>query len=177
MYYCQHRGHGVRFYYLAREGLLLHPRIHLVNDPEEADFVVYLPVSADWHKTECNKTSLRSKTIVLDEGDYPQLFEPDHDASWFLYFKRSYVRRQNGIFKSFMPYLSNPNVFPMTYTMAEAYLRLKYNFMSARDLDVVCTLRGSHHDPVRLRVREWVDEYVKARGLKAVAGEVNSASR
>ena len=35
----------------VREGLLLHPNIHLVSSPDDADVVVYLPVSADWHKT------------------------------------------------------------------------------------------------------------------------------
>eukprot|EP01035_Chromulina_nebulosa_P019572 gene19572-25472_t len=66
----------------------------------------------------------------------------------------------------------------MTYTIAEAYIKLTYNLLANRDLDIVCTLRGSAHDPVRLRIREWIEQYVKARGIKnAVAGEVNSASR
>lgn len=51
VYYCKHIGYGVRFYYLVREGLLLHPRINLVSTPEKADIVVYLPVSADWEKS------------------------------------------------------------------------------------------------------------------------------
>lgn len=92
VYYCKHIAYGVRFYYLIREGLLLHPLINLVDSPEAADYLVYLPVSAEWEKSECNKDAFRGKTIVLDEGDWPQLFDPPAPASeekFPLYFKRS----------------------------------------------------------------------------------------
>lgn len=179
VYFCKHLGHGVRFYFLTRESLLLHPRIHLVNHPHQAQYVVYLPVSAPWHKTECSLPSYRNKTIILDEGDGPGLFEVNDNAgNWFLYFKRSFVSRQNGIFHGYMPYVSRGNIFPMTYTTAEAYIKLQYNKFANRDLEIVCTLRGSNHDPVRLRVREWIEEYVRARGIKkAIAGQINAASR
>ena len=66
----------------------------------------------------------------------------------------------------------------MTYTIADAYVKTDFNLMRDRDLDVVCTLRGSSHDPTRERVKQWVMQYVKKRGIKKyVAGEVKSASR
>ena len=77
VYYCKHVGHGVRFYYLAKEGLLLHPNIRMVHDIDKAQMIVYLPESSPWHKSECSKPEYKSRTIVLDEGDGPQLFEPD----------------------------------------------------------------------------------------------------
>jgi hypothetical protein len=92
VYYCKHVSHGVRFYFLIREALLLHPNIILVDDPEVADVIVYLPESAVWHKTECAVPKYKSKTIVLDETDGPNLFEPDNTdekTPWLLYFKRS----------------------------------------------------------------------------------------
>ena len=49
VYFCKHLGYGVRFYYLVREGLLLHPNIILVADPKDADYIVYLPVSSEWY--------------------------------------------------------------------------------------------------------------------------------
>jgi hypothetical protein len=178
VYLCKHIGQGVRFFFLAKEGLLLHPNIRLVATPEAAAVVVYLPVSAPWHKSECNKPEFKEKTIILDEGDYPQLFEQPGPGEWLLYFKRSYVRRHDGAFKGYMGYLDNPAVLPMTYPVAEAYVRPQFNMMRGRDLDIVCTLRGSASDPTRLRVRQWVDEYAKARGVKkVVAGQVNHASR
>jgi hypothetical protein len=84
VYYCKHVGHGVRFYFLAKEGLLLHPNIRVIEDIDKADMIVYLPVSAPWHKSECNKPQYKSKTIVLDEGDGPQLFEPDGEPFYAL---------------------------------------------------------------------------------------------
>jgi hypothetical protein len=61
VYYCKRVSHGVRFYYLVREGLTLHPRINLVESPEEAEVVVYLPESANWAKSECNNPAYYSK--------------------------------------------------------------------------------------------------------------------
>jgi len=185
VYYCKKVSHGVRFYYLVREGLLHHPNIHLVESPQEADIVVYLPESAAWKKTECADPQLRSKTVVLDEGDGPDLFFIDgvpHGGikDWLLYFKRSFVRRHNGKFVGYMPYLlKHSGVLPMTYTIADAYVRPKFKFFGGRPYEVVTTLRGHAHDPTRLRVRGWVEEYCKSRKLdrKCVLGQVNSASR
>ena len=92
VYYCKHVSHGVRFYFLIREALLLHPNLHMVDDMDAADVIVYLPESAVWHKTECAAPRVKSKTIVLDETDGPHIFEPsdtDHNVPWLLYFKRS----------------------------------------------------------------------------------------
>jgi hypothetical protein len=182
VYYCKHASHGVRFYYLVREGLLLHPKINLVSTPEAADIVVYLPESANWHKTECANPAYRNKTVVLDEGDGQQVFdaadESKQNRKFVLLFKRSYVRRQNGQFRGFMGYLPRTDILPMTYTIADAYVRPAFNMLINRNLEILCTLRGSNADPVRLRVRQWVQEYAKARGVKSYsAGEVNSASR
>lgn len=184
VYYCKHVGHGVRFYFLVKEGLLLHPKIRLVEDPYAADIIIYLPESAPWHKSECKNRDFWNKTIMLDEGDHPQIFEPEEFAqttpagSFQMIFKRSYVRRSNGDFQGYMPYSRRPDIFPMTYTVAEAYVRTQYLPFRQRNIDLLCTLRGGQWDPVRLRIRQWVEEYGKARGLaNYVAGEINTASR
>lgn len=55
VYFCKHpvRG-GVRFYFLTREGLLLHPNVILVDESEidTAEYIIYLPGSAPWGKSE-----------------------------------------------------------------------------------------------------------------------------
>lgn len=181
VYYCKHIAYGVRFFYLIREGLLLHPLINLVDSPEAADYLVYLPVSAEWEKSECNKDQYRNKTIVLDEGDWPQLFDPPTPSTggkFPLYFKRSYVQRSDGMFQRYMGYLEREDVLPLTYTIMEAYVRSDFNLLPARNIDIVCTLRGGPADPARDRIRRWVEEYGKSRELKSfIAGEVNHASR
>ena len=178
IYYCKHVGHGVRFYFVAKEGLLLHPNLRFVDDGDKADVVVYLPVSADWDKTECNNPNWKNKTVVLDEGDWPSLFEVPGKADWLLYFKRSYVSRHGGVFKKYMDYVHRPTVLPMTYPIAEAYVRPMFSLMKDRETEITTTLRGSKQDPCRMRVRQWVEEYCRARGIKNfVAGEVNHMSR
>lgn len=178
VYYCKHVGHGVRFYFLVKEGLLLHPNLRFVEDGNKADVVVYLPVSADWDKSECSNPRWRNKTVVLDEGDWPSLFDAPGKGDWLLYFKRSYVSRGNGIFKKYMDYIHKPTVLPMTYPIAEAYVRNLFSLMKDRDIEITSTLRGSKADPCRMRVRQWVEEYCRARGIKKfIAGEVNHQSR
>lgn len=51
-----------------------------------------------------------------------------------------------------MGYLDDTNVLPMTYTIAEAYVKTAFSMMRERDLEIVCTLRGSKWDPTRLRL-------------------------
>ena len=53
IYLCRHINYGVRFYYLVREGLLLHPNVIMVNHIDQSDFIVYLPGSSEWSKSEC----------------------------------------------------------------------------------------------------------------------------
>jgi hypothetical protein len=53
--------------------------------------------------------------------------------------------------QAYMNYVTRMNVLPMTYTIVEAYVKTAFNMMKDRDLDIVCTLRGSNADPTRLR--------------------------
>lgn len=66
----------------------------------------------------------------------------------------------------------NPNIFPMTYPLGEAYVRPTFPVMEERDLEIVCTLRENHGDQVRGRVKSWVNEYAQISGLSVKAGEV-----
>lgn len=195
LYFCKHKNHGVRFYYLAREALLLHPHVILTETPEEAEYIIYLPVSADWSKTECNNPAYMNKTIIMDEGDYPSLFEPsrpelqrihalypklaERKTYYHLYFKRSCVKRQAGEFLKYMNYFEEKrDIFPMTYTIMESYVKPDFNLVDKRDYELVCTLRGSKQDPARKRVQDWVQEYATTRKLgKYIGGQVNHASR
>ena len=86
-----------------------------------------------------------------------------------------------------MHYLTNNNntanhtnmIFPMTYSLLNAYVSPIYPTYNTRDIDIVCTLRGGQHwDPTRSRVRWWVGEYGKERNISnIIAGNVNTASR
>lgn len=187
VYFCKHpiRG-GVRFYFLAREGFLLHPNVEMVEESEmnSADYIIYLPASAPWQKSECNASIHTSKKmIVLDEFDgVTPLYSPlptfkemvatyGPSLIWyFLYFKRSYVGRRNGEFIKYA-HAHKHDIYPLTYPLAEAYIQLKFN--QVREIDIMCTLRGSKEMSTRLRAQEWVTEYVQARGItNAITGQV-----
>ena len=190
IYLCKHPvRHGVRFYFLIREGLLLHPNVVLVDEEhvEEADYVFYLPGSSPWHRTECTNSSLADKLIVMDEFDGHSLFYPfktkeevkavyGEDMVWyFMYFKRSFVARRDGKFMGH-PHLNRPDVYPMTYAIAEAYIQAKFNFV--REIEVLCTLRGNKRMTTRMRVQQWIADYTKERGLKnAITSQINGATR
>lgn len=190
IYLCKHPvRHGVRFYFLVREGLLLHPNVILVDEEhvDEADYVFYLPGSSPWHRTECTNSSLADKLIVMDEFDGHNLFYPykskeevvevyGKEMVWYyMYFKRSFVARRDGKFMGH-PHLNRPDVYPMTYAIAEAYIQTKFNFV--REIEVLCTLRGNARMTTRQRVQTWIAEYTDSRHLKnAVTSQVNGATR
>jgi hypothetical protein len=68
----------------------------MVETPEEADIILYLPESAAWEKSECKNPDYASKLVVLDEGDGSNVMSFQYP--WrMLYFKRSYVQRDRGV--------------------------------------------------------------------------------
>lgn len=181
IYLCKHpTKHGVRFYYIAREGLLMHPNVELITQENisQADFIIYLPGSTPWHLTECTDPSYGSRLIILDEFDGHQLISPTitpeqyieryggRNKQWyFMYYKRSFIRRLDGDFKRY-PHFSQPDVFPMTYSIAEAYIPKEFNFQ--REIDILCTLRGTKAMTTRMRAQTWVAEYGVSRNIKQI---------
>jgi hypothetical protein len=190
IYFCSHpANHGVRFYHLIREGLLLHPNVKLLSfeDIDDADYVIYLPGSSPWHKTECTSSGLARKLLVMDEFDGHSLFYPYTSSKevkevygeamvwYFMYFKRSFVIRKDGKYLSH-PHLEKTDIYPMTYAIGESYARYNFNFI--REIEILCTLRGSKKMSTRLRVQRWVNEYVSSRNVeKAITRQVNKATR
>ena len=89
---------------------------------------------------------------------------------YFMYFKRSFVTRRDGIFKRY-PHLSQYEVYPMTYAIAEAYIPSHFNVK--REIEILCTLRGHKSMSTRLRTQKWVAEYGHTRQIKnIISGEV-----
>jgi len=183
IYFCKHPTRtGVRFYYLIREGLHLHPNVELVTEENihQADYIIYLPGSAPWHLTECTNRSYSNRLIVLDEFDGSSIFAPTSveeykqiygkDLWYHMYFKRSYVSRRDGRFLGHI-HMDKPFVYPITYAIAELYVPFTFNHK--REINILCTLRGSKHMTTRLRVQEWVAEYGKSRDLpNVISGQV-----
>ena len=149
-------------------------QINILNDKQTSYEFVRFFFASNRHKTECSNTSFANKLIVLDEFDGHSNFAPfknkaerqkhypvvDDRAIWkFLFFKRSYVKRHDGIFQGF-PHLKKPDVYPLTYSIMESYIQSPMS--RQRDIDILCTLRGSQQMPTRMRVQTSVQKYIDA---------------
>lgn len=115
-------------------------------------------------------------TEMLNAGYQPHPHIKNEFLWYYMYFKRSYIVRRGGVFQRF-PHLQRPDFFPITYSLADAYIRPVFNFK--REMEIVCTLRGSPVQPARQRVQTWVEEYVNKHDIRdrAVWGQLNTASR
>lgn len=132
-------------------------------------------------------TISKTKMIVVEEFDgLEPLFSPYGTSRemkeaygptmvyYFAYFKRSFVDRTDGVFIDY-PLINHkqlpqhPDVFPITYSIADDYISKSFNAHNHREIDILCTLRGSRNasSPMstRIRVQEWTSEYVKTRKL------------
>lgn len=163
VYLCKRLQHyGVNVHYVVAEGLNLHPKVDMVQDMAEADFVIYMPVFSPWNKSECNQTYLSNKLIVLDDYSSPKaLYSPPGAKDWYLlYFKRSYVDKKGGLFVGF-PHLLAANVLPLTFSLQE--LDLHPNFQMNRAVDVYSPIKPSKRVPAKKRVLDWLQEFGKQR--------------
>lgn len=181
--------HGIRFYFLVKEGLAMHPNVEIVEqkDINTADFIIYLPGSAPWHKTECTDKAYINRLIVIDEFDGHPLYNPyptsaemtkvyGADMKWYyMLFKRSFTSHRNGKFLDY-PHLNKLDVYPINYAISETYTQDIFNF--DRDIEIVCTLRGHKAESSRLRVQNWVTEYTQDRQVKnSITEAINKGSR
>jgi hypothetical protein len=192
VYLCKHTSSGgVRFFYLVRDGLLLHPQVIWYDNLlfDDIDYLIYLPNSSPWPKSECANPRYASKLIVLDEFDGALNFAPFANKEerlkhyptdpftkapiWnYMFFKRSYVRREDGVFIGY-PHIAKRDVFPMVYSIASGYIQESFN--QHRNREIACTLRGSEKQTTRLRVQQWVAEYIATKNLtNSTHGEVSS---
>jgi hypothetical protein len=181
--------HGIRFYFLVKEGLAMHPNVEIVDqkDINNADFILYLPGSAPWHKTECTDKAYINRLIVMDEFDGHPLYHPyptntemtkeyGPDMKWYyMFFKRSFTAHRNGKFLDY-PHLNKLDVYPISYAISETYTQDIFSF--DRDIEIVSTLRGHKAESSRLRVQNWVTEYTQDRQVKnSITSAINKGSR
>lgn len=145
--------------------------------------------SSPWHKTECSNVDFAKRLLVLEEFDGANVYRPAKTEAlmkeiygpsmrwYFMYFKRSFVHRRDGVFKDY-PALSTRDIFPMVYSIGNSYSQLDFNHN--RSIDITCTLRGNKQMTTRLRVQTWVAEYVNNsanRVSNAVLKELNHDTR
>jgi hypothetical protein len=173
VFLCPHifENRGVRFYYMIREGLILHPNINLVKNPISADYIIYIPMSGNWKHLK--DARFAGKIIVLDEADKSDINSKENDPTYAAYFKRSiFSRLPDGRFNGYMNYMSQrKDIYPLTYSITETYVRTKFLSMSNRKHEILCSLRDDNN--ARSRVKSFLNKYAKFRNLVNVSvGEV-----
>ena len=58
-------------------------------------------------------------------------------------------------------------MYPLTYSIAEAYVQ-PHSFNVRREIDILCTLRGSKLMTTRQRVSDWVALYGQTRNVQNI---------
>jgi len=129
---------------MTHEGLRKHPRVVLVDDPESADYMVlcqnHLVDHCPFHtQFRPLKDLHKSKTILMDFDDDPNLVLDRHDFRWALYFKRSSVNQQT---KQPVDYGQLP-VIPTAYGVVDEMVEPPAEHDESREIDISCLFEDS----------------------------------
>lgn len=159
---------GTREFRLIKQGLMNNPRIELVNNIKESDFVFQFYYIAR-HREHYPHDLPPEKTIVIDYHDRQYFRCP---IECIAYFKRSWVKRIDVpggkyVTKEIIPRPSHYH--PLTMAIMDEFIIRKD---VERDIALSCTLRkiGRHFN--RIRVLDLLEE-MNIRG-KTQIGEFNA---
>ena len=165
---------GWRFHHLVENGFALHPAVIPCDSLEEADFVLYLPVSTRDPPSVPNGAN---KLIVLDEGDGSGFYPRVKEDSYLMYLKRSFVTKSDGAYTGTGRRYER-NYFPLAYSIADSYIQPDLLGKTPRDIDILCSNRPTLKQPTRTRIVSWIHNYLEAKpSVRGIAGEVNGGNR
>jgi hypothetical protein len=124
---------------MTLEGLGAHPRVRLVDDPDEADLLVLcqnhlLEHNPRHHEFRQLKDRYRYKTVMVDFDDNQGFVIDREDFTWRLYFKRSCVDRAGN---KTVDYGGLP-VTPMSYCVLDDMVERPDGLPEERPTDVSC---------------------------------------
>ena len=161
---------GTREYKLIKQGLMNNPRVELVDNIEESDFVFQFYYIAR-HKEHYPQNLPSEKTVVIDYHDRSHFRCP---VECIAYFKRSWVDRVESLDRKYatkkvIP--RPPHYYPLTMAIMDEFI---INEDMERDIVLSCPLRrdkkGWHLN--RTRVLELLEE-MNIQG-KTQIGEFNA---
>jgi hypothetical protein len=123
---------------LINEGLRLHSEITLVDNPDDANYIVllqnYLHTPKPFQEVVRElKYKHMGKTILLDYDDYHEQVYDRQNFNWFLYFKRSIVDKESA-----RPHIRRYDlpIEHISYGANDNFIAVNVN--STRDIDVAC---------------------------------------
>jgi len=146
-----------REYRLIKQGLVNNPRVELVDNEKESDFV-FLFFTALGHDPQ----AIPSKTVFIDYHDWHNLVFP---VNCLAYFKRSWVEMvmernwtaKRAIHRPF-------NFYPLTMAIMDEFI---IDEDIERDVMLSCMIRPHHNHPNRPKVLEFVKK-INIQGKKQI---------
>ena len=139
IYYVPCYGDGTREYKLIKQGLVNNPRVELVDNKEESDFIFQFYYLSK-HSQHFPHDLPPEKTVLIDYHDKSHWLS---HVPCFVYFKRSWVemvRQENYVTKQIIP--RAPHLHPITMAIMDEFI-IKEEM--DRDLVLSCTLRRHRH--------------------------------
>jgi len=137
IYYIPCYGNGTREYKLIRQGLVNNPRVELVDNIEESDFIFQFYYLAR-HREHYPQNLPPEKTVVIDYHDRSHFNCP---VRCFAYFKRSWVDRIESSDRKYATkkVIPRPSHYhPLTMAIMDEFI---INKDVERDIVLSCTLR------------------------------------
>lgn len=139
IYYVPTLGEGTREYRLIRQGLVNNPRVELVDNKEESDFIFQFYYLSK-HGKHFPHDLPPEKTVLIDYSDKVHWLS---HVPCFAYFKRSWpamVREENYVSRTLIP--RAPHLHPITMAIMDEFI-IKEEM--ERDIMLSCTLRRHIH--------------------------------
>jgi len=128
-------GNGTREYFLVQQGLTNNPRVELVDNEKDCDFIFQFYYLSK-HKQHYRHDLPPEKTVLIDYHDKSRWI---CGAKCFVYFKRSWVvlvKKENYVAKEIIPRPSH--LHPITMAIMDEFI---IDEDIERDVVLSCTLR------------------------------------
>ena len=157
-----------REYRLIQQGLINNPRVELVKNEKDSDFI-FLFYYRSKHKGYYKKDYDPRKTVYIDYHDNPEWMSP---VKCKAYFKRSWVMPAVEGYEIVKKPIKRPdNFYPITFAIMDEFIISK---KMDRDILLSCPLRVKNRHNNRIRVLELIDS-MKIKG-KTQIGEFNQGT-
>lgn len=149
----------------SKEGFATHPQTSLVDTPEEADIIVWVSTRARLEAE--NPPQNYTNVVLLDYADNCDTHPFKGRISNLIgYFKRSFVRRKDGIYDGNCS--NDENIYPYSYSGAGGLINNDPH--KERKLVITNTMRDHHGksfwNESRERILGWTKDFVKKHGLE-----------
>jgi len=168
IYYVPCHKDGTREYRLIRQGLMNNPRVELVDNDKESDFVFYFYFIRKYGKYYTQEFP-PEKTVIIDYHDRSRWVS---SIKCFAYFKRSWVmpeKKEGYTIKKIIE--RKPHFHPLAMAIMDEFI-IKEDM--ERDVALSCPLRIKPGNPNRQRVLKLL-ERMDIQG-KAQIGHLNRGS-